>query len=176
MKKIIAISGTYGCGKSSLAYSLCSFLKKQGKNVVVLNELARECPFDINQEAGDQTQVWLSCKQVTKELEYLYGHGYEYVIADRSVLDSYCYGLSLNSTNHIFNELQNYLAAHIKKYYYKLYLLEPRAFNFNIEDGVRDTDENFRLTVHENLQKTFDEVGIEYKLIFDDVSVFLEFL
>jgi len=163
------------CGKSTVAYSLCSFLKKLGKNVVVLNELARECPFDINQIAGDKTHIWLSCKQIVKELEY--EDLYEYVITDRSILDAFAYGSLLDKDkNWSFKYLEKYLSEHIKEHYNKLYVLEPSAFNFNIVDGVRDNDEIFRKNVHKKLTTLLDRNNIEYKLIFNTVDIFTDFI
>jgi thymidylate kinase len=173
-KKIIAISGTHGTGKTTVAYSLCSIMKKKGHNVVVMDELAREAPFDINRAAGDKTQIWLCCKQITKELEY--SEHYEYIITDRSVLDAYAYGLTLTKNDWIFKHLENYLVAHIKTYYKSLFLLDPSAFTFNVEDGVRDTDPDFRLMVHNTLEDLFKKHNIEYHHTFNTVDVFLNFI
>jgi thymidylate kinase len=174
-KKIIAISATHGCGKTTTAYSLGSILKKNGKNVVILNELARESPFSINKEAGDATHIWLSCKQIVKELEY--SNLYEYVITDRSVLDAFAYGSVLNTNNDwIFKELEPYLVQHIKKYYKKLFLLDPKAFNYNIEDGIRDNDKQFRLAVHDKLLDIYNQNDIEYEVVYNTVDIFVNFV
>ncbi len=174
-KKIIAVSGTHGTSKSTIAYSLASFLKKQGKNVIVLNELARECPLPINQEAGDWTQVWVICSQITKEIEMV--NNYEYIITDRSVLDAYCYGKVLGSSTlgWTCDYLLPFLVAHIKNHYKKLYLLDPPSFNFNIEDGVRDTNDKFRLDVHNELTNVLDTTGLVYTLVRNDVDIFSDF-
>ena len=177
MKKIVAISGTHGTGKSCLAYTLCAYLKKMGKNVVVLDELAREAPFEINQEADDKTQIWLSCSQVVKELELM--ERYELVITDRSVLDSYCYGTALanklNQPNWIYQNLYAYLVEHIHKYYLQLYVLDPISFNFLIDDGVRDTDETFRAEVHEEIVRAMEEGSLRYKLARTEADIYSDF-
>jgi thymidylate kinase len=171
-KKIIAISGTQGTGKSYLAYKLCTYLRKQGNNVVVLDELARECPFPINQDATDETQIWLATTQVATELQKL--NKYDYVVVDRSVLDSFCYGLYLGETNKdwIFSYLKDYLVNHIKKYYLKLYLLDPVAFNYNIDDKIRDTNEKFRTGIHNKLLGLYSEMDLDYTVVMDDFEVF----
>jgi len=174
-KKIIAISGTHGTGKSTTAYSLCSILKKKGKNVVVLDELARESPFTINKEAKDTTHVWLAAKQITKELEY--SNIYEYIITDRSVLDAFAYGSVLDTKDEwSFKYLENYLVAHIKHYYKHLYILEPNAFNFNVVDGVRDNDAQFRKDVHDKLIDIYDRNNIKYTLVFNSIDIFIDFV
>ena len=177
MKKIVAISGTHGTGKSCLAYALCAYLKKMGKSVVVLDELAREAPFEINQEADDKTQIWLSCSQVVKELELM--ERYELVITDRSVLDSYCYGAALakkyKKEDWIYHNLYAYLAAHIQRYYLHLYVLDPVSFNFNLNDGIRDNDETFRIIVHEEIMRAMEEANLEYKLARTDIDIYSDF-
>jgi len=175
LKKIIAISSTHGTGKTFLAYNLCIFLKKQGKNVIVLDELARESPFTINTGADDNTQVWLQCKQVVRELELM--DKYEYVITDRSVLDAFCYGKVLDKpgTHWTYTYLEKFLVEHIKKYYHKLYLLDIDHFNYNVEDGVRDTDETFRRNVFNQLVNTFTDNALECSLIRNDSDIYSDF-
>lgn len=175
MKKIIAISGTHGTGKSDLAYNLCIFLKRKGKSVIVLDELIRESPFKINQEASDSTQSWTICKQIVRELELM--EKYDYIITDRSVLDAYCYGKALDQegTWNTCVYLDVFLKEHIHKYYKKLYLLDMDSFNFNIEDGVRDTDDAFRTAVFSNLQDTFYELGVRHTLIKNVQEIYSDF-
>jgi deoxyadenosine/deoxycytidine kinase len=177
MKKIVAISGTHGTGKSCLAYTLCAYLKKIGKNVVVLDELAREAPFPISQDADDRTQIWIACSQIAKELELM--ERYELVITDRSVIDPYCYGNTLAESNNtdgwIYSNLYEYLVEHIKKYYQRLYVLDPISFNFNIEDGVRDTDENFRDRVHDNIMELLNTANVDFKLARTEADIYTDF-
>lgn len=172
-KKVIAISATHGCGKTTLVYSLAARLKKQGKNVVVLNELARECPFAINQEGEDRTQIWLLAKQITRELELM--DRYDYVIVDRSMFDAFAYAGFLTDGSWQFDKLYFYIVAHIKKYYKATYLLNPDTFNFNVEDGVRDTDNHFRNTIHENLLMLFNTSKLDYKLAKNEEDIYRDF-
>ena len=173
-KNIIAISGTQGTGKSYTAYKLCTFLRKQGYNVVVIDELARETNLPINKEADDTTQVSLISGQINKELEK--SQKYDFVVVDRSVFDAYCYGLYLDKKEEwTFKYLKTFLTHHVNKHYYKLYLLDPVSFNYNIEDGVRDTDEAFRNSIHELLFNTLKETNVPFQLIQDDFEIFSDF-
>ena len=168
---VISVTGTHGTGKTTLAYNICTFLKKKGVNTVVLDELARECRFPINEEAIDETHAWLIASQIKKELDLMLG--YEVIIADRSVLDPYVYGLSKvfkGSAN--FKLLKPYCVAHIKKYYGRIYMLNPTAFNYCEVDGVRSTDLKWRSEVHKLFVKTFNEEEIEYDLITNVEDVF----
>jgi len=163
MKKIIAISATHGCGKTTIVYGVATFLKKLGKNVAVINELARECPFPINQEADDRTQSWIISKQLTKEFEKM--DKYEYLVVDRSVLDPICYSLSIGKPEQHSLLQTDYLVAHVKMYYKKLYLLDPTLFAWNVVDNVRDNDEKFRKSIHIQMLDLFEKQKLPYKLI-----------
>lgn len=173
-KKIIAMSGTHGVGKSVQAYNICAMLKKRGHNIVVLDELARECPFPINKEATNETQAWLICKQITRELELL--QRYDYIIADRSVLDAYCYSEVAGRGDFIANNLLDYAIKHIKQYYRTLYVPDPDIFDYNVEDGVRDTDKVFRQDVHDKLIGVFEENNIDYLSLTNESQALLHIL
>ncbi len=172
-KKIIAISATHGCGKTTIVYSLAAHLKKLGRNVVVLNELARECPFEINQAGEDRTQIWLIVQQIKRELELL--DRYDYVITDRSLFDPYAYASYLNDGTWQFGLLWPYMVAHVKRYYERIYLLDPISFDYNIEDGVRDTDNTFRMSIHNILTSLLHNSDVEYKNITKEEEVFSEY-
>lgn len=169
-KKIIAVSAAQGCGKTNITYEIAGFLKKLGKNTVLINEKARECPFPINQTAENRTQSWIAMAQALKELEHM--DRYEYVIADRSVLDPICYSLVIGEQDWICNKLIDYLVAHIDRYYKSLYVLDPVAFSFNTSDGVRDTDENFRMNVHDQMIALYDKYNVKYTYIRSSSDIF----
>lgn len=159
---IVSVAGTHGTGKTTLAYSICTFLKKNNISAVVLDERARECPFPINKDATNETQVWLIASHIKKELELM--SKYNIVISDRCVLDSYVYGTSLDlGEDTCFKKLLDYCVCHIKKYYKRLYLLDPVSYNYCIDDGVRSIDSKWRLEIHELFKKLFTDNGIQFK-------------
>lgn len=169
-RKIIAISATHGCGKTTVVYSLAAHLKKLGKNVVVLNELARECPFEINQNGDNRTQVWLITEQIKRELELM--DRYDYVIADRSLFDAYAYATFLNNADWSFRKLWPYMTAHVEEYYKDIFFLDHNSFNYNVEDGVRDTDIKFRTDVHIILRNLLDASGFSYDYVEKEKDIF----
>ena len=158
------------CGKTTIVYGIATFLKKLGKNVAVINELARECPFPINQEADDRTQSWIANKQLTKEFEKM--DRYDYLVVDRSVLDPICYSLFLGKPEWVSLLQTDYLVAHVKTYYKKLYLLDPVLFDWNIKDGIRDTDTVFRNGVHDQMLNLFEKHQLPYKLIHSSEEIY----
>lgn len=167
-KNLISFSGSHGCGKTTSAYSLCTKLKMAGKNVLVLDEFARTCPFEINQNSGTKTQRWLITKQMCSELELI--DKFEYVITDRTVMDPYAYAITLGQ-----DWIECYMPAienHIKTYCYKIYIPEPTAFNYQIDDGTRDLDPEFRAKVFENILTSYNKCGIDYTIISDLSDVY----
>ena len=85
----LALIGTHGVGKTTLAYELCSLLKKSHHNVELVTEVARHSPFPVNAATTIEGQLWILHAQIATELDA--GRRAPQVIADRSVLDNYCY-------------------------------------------------------------------------------------
>lgn len=171
-KKIISISGTHGTGKSTLAYSLCTRLKHIGKNVRVLDEIARKCPFPINQEGTRQSQVWMICEQIVCEME-LIKQGYDYIIVDRSIMDPYAYGRVLNVISENFEV--EVITDHIAYYYNKIYIPDKDKCDYQFYDGIREIeDQDFRNNVYYQLLEAYDKFGINYKIIEHPTEVYRE--
>lgn len=142
--KCIAFSGTHGTGKSTQAYALATQLKLAGKNVILLDELARECPLAINKEASSDSHWWILCAQIKRELELK--NKYEYIICDRTVIDTLAYARVLGM--YIGEEL---FITYAKNAYDKILYLDHNAYNYQIDDGIRDMDAIFREEVAEAL-------------------------
>jgi thymidylate kinase len=160
MKNIIAFSGTHGTGKSSAAYKFTADLKLNTFNVIVIDEFARECPLPINKCANQDTQYWLICSQIKRELEV--ANKYDYIISDRSIFDSLAYGLVLNILD---ESLAYFIANYLNLKYKHILLLDPSSFNYSTNDGTRDLDPLFRLKVHERLLYLYNKYNIKYELI-----------
>jgi len=85
----LALIGTHGVGKTTLAYDVCALLKKGGRNVELVTEMARRCPLAVNEGTSLEAQLWILHAQIAAELEA--AHRAPFVLCDRSVLDNYCY-------------------------------------------------------------------------------------
>jgi thymidylate kinase len=85
----LALIGTHGVGKTTLAYDVCALLKKTGQNVELVAEMVRRCPFPVNEGTTLEAQLWILHAQIAAELEA--AQRAPTVICDRSVLDNYCY-------------------------------------------------------------------------------------
>jgi len=156
-RNLIAVSGTHGTSKSSTAYQIAADMKRNGYNVVVIDELARECPLKINQEATELTQYWILVSQMKREIELM--DKYDYVISDRSVFDTLSYATTLKLLE---VNLDDIISHYVKRYYKYIFLLDPNGFNYHINDGIRDMDPDFRMEIHNNLIRLYDKFNINY--------------
>jgi thymidylate kinase len=85
----IALVGTHGVGKTTIAYELAGAIKRRGRSVELLTEIARECPFPLNEQATREAYHWIIARQIQLEIEK--SPRAEFVVCDRSVLDNFAY-------------------------------------------------------------------------------------
>lgn len=141
----IAIIGTHGVGKTTLAHKIAYERKLIGENVKLLGETARECPFPINNGQPPESVLWIYHRQMQKELEAC--AKYETVICDRSVLDSFMYAeaMGMLQDSHLLKSslfsLHEWLPTYNEIYFVEKGSKEPS------NDGIRDTDEDFQMKV-----------------------------
>lgn len=149
----IAFVGTHGTGKTTLAHELVMKLKKKGVDAGFMSEVARNCPFPINEETTRKSQVWIILSQIIKELE-AEKHN-DTIVSDRSVLDGYCYYVRKFGRAQFLEEL---IKVHLKTYDYIIRV--PIRKGFLIKDKVRSTDEEFQ----KDVDKVFDRMLKEFKV------------
>ena len=85
----LALIGAHGVGKTTLAYEICSLLKKADYNVELVAEVVRRSPFPANEWATLEGQLWILHTQIAEELAA--SSRAQHLICDRSILDDYCY-------------------------------------------------------------------------------------
>lgn len=85
----VALVGTHGVNKTTLAYELAGVLKRKGRTVELLTEIARECPFPLNEQATREAYQWIIARQVQLEIEK--SPRADVLVCDRSVLDNFAY-------------------------------------------------------------------------------------
>ncbi|MDR0741077.1 MAG: ATP-binding protein [Puniceicoccales bacterium] len=137
------ITGTHGCGKSTLSHRICSELKKSGYNAIVLSETARESPFPINQGQTVDSTLYIALKQAVKELEAI-AHGYQYLVLDRGVLDSFVYSEATRREEISSVEVGLREAFKVWTGTYDDIIFVKGEGNGALQvDGVRDTDIEF---------------------------------
>jgi hypothetical protein len=85
----IALVGTHGVSKTTIAYELAGILKRRGATVELVTEVARECPFPLNEAATTSAFQWIIARQIQLEIEK--SSRAAVVVCDRSVLDNFAY-------------------------------------------------------------------------------------
>lgn len=162
----IALMGTHGVGKTTLAYEICTRLKKAGHNVDLVTEVARRSPLPVNEATTLEGQLWILHAQVAAELEAT--QRAPYVICDRAVLDNYCYLVNKCGRQ---PRLEAWLEQWLESYglLVGVPLVEKPIFaeafrQPELVDGFRSVSEDFRRRIETLLkeflgQKPFDCFG-----------------
>lgn len=142
----LALIGTHGVGKTTLAYEICSLLKKADYNVELVTEVARQSPFPVNAATTLEGQLWILHAQIVAELDA--ARRAPHVICDRAVLDNYCYLVNKFGRQ---PQLEQWLAWWMRTY--SLLVGVPPLDNGIQPDGFRSEDRAFQLRIHELLQE-----------------------
>jgi nicotinamide riboside kinase len=142
----LALIGTHGVGKTTLAYEICSLLKKAGHNVELVTEVARQSPFPVNAATTLEGQLWILHAQIAAELSA--SRHAPHVICDRAVLDNYCYLVNKFGRQ---PHLESWLAWWMDSY--SLLIGVPPVDSGIIADGFRSEDRTFQLQIHERLKQ-----------------------
>ncbi len=140
----LALIGTHGVGKTTLAYEICSLLKKADHNVELVTEVARRSPFPVNEATTLEGQLWILHAQIAAELDA--AARAPHVICDRAVLDNYCY--LVNKFGRQLH-LEQWLAWWMNTY--SLLVAVPPLAEGIPADGFRSENLEFQQRIHELL-------------------------
>jgi thymidylate kinase len=140
----LALIGTHGVGKTTLAYEICSLLKKSGYNVELVAEVARQSPFPVNAATTLEGQLWILHAQIAAELDA--ARRAPLVICDRAVLDNYCYLVNKFGRQ---PQLESWLEWWMNTY--SLLVGVPPMEGKIEPDGFRSEDRAFQRRIHELL-------------------------
>lgn len=148
----IALVGTHGVSKTTVAYELAGTLKRRGAAVELLTEIARECPFPLNEEATRQAYQWIIARQIQLEIEK--SARAEILVCDRSVLDNFAYYKRRYGCAGVEAEaLLGYCRAWMESY--DLLIRLPIGSELS-PDGFRSTDATFQLEIDQICDELFE--------------------
>lgn len=148
----LALIGTHGVGKTTLAYEICSRMKKAGENVELVAEVARRSPFPVNAATTLEGQLWILHAQIAAELDS--SRNAANVVCDRSVLDNYCYLVNKFGRQ---PQLEAWLAWWMQTY--DLLADVPLLAQEIQPDGFRSEDRAFQRRIHELLSELLNEAA-----------------
>ena len=145
--------GTHGVGKTTIAYELGGVVKRRGRTVELLTEIARECPFPLNEQASREAYQWIIARQVLLEIEK--SPRADFLICDRSVLDNFAYyARRYGFAGPEAEALAAYCRAWMSTYdlLVRLPITEPL-----IDDGFRSTDLSFQREIDRLCDALFED-------------------
>lgn len=155
----IAIIGTHGSGKTTLALNLVDQLSKKypNKTVGFLQEVAGRCPLKINR-GGLLSQIWIVQKQIIDEIELM--QKYDIVVCDRSLLDSYVYTRDVCSFHKLEMPewIEKLLEYHMESYDY-LFRTKLNS-KYLVKNGVRSVDTQWQEVIEGIFNKVLEEKKI----------------
>jgi hypothetical protein len=146
----LALIGTHGVGKTTLAYEICSLLKKADHNVELVTEVARRSPFPVNEGTTLEAQLWILHAQIAWELDA--ASRAQHLICDRSVLDNYCYLVNKFGRQ---PRLESWLAWRLESY--SLLVSVPPLADGIPPDGFRSENLEFQGRIHERIGELLSE-------------------
>ena len=149
----IAFLGTHGTGKTTLAHELVTKLKKQGIDAGFLSEVARKCPFPLNEEATKKSQIWIILNQIIAEMES--EDRCTTLVCDRSVLDGYCYYVNKFGRSSVLEAL---VREHLKTY--SKLIRVPIREGLLRKDKVRSTSVKFQEDVDRQFDRFIELFGL----------------
>jgi nicotinamide riboside kinase len=152
----IALIGTHGTGKTTLSHELVAKLKKKGINAEFLGEVARDCPFPINEKTTVKSQEWILFNQYLREIEMEYK--VDVLVGDRSIVDPYVYYVHKFGRT---NWLENFVKE--KAQDYKFLFKVPVNGQYLIKDGMRATNPNFQREIDETFNWLLKKIDIPYQ-------------
>jgi len=154
MSKIkIGFTGTQGVGKTTAAYALAASLKKRKKDVNIITEAARSCPYEINENATINTQLWIFSEMLKKETE----SRSEITVCDRTLLDVLAYTERVSP--HVAEELKPFISGFMSTYDVVFYMDLNKAYL--IDDGIRSTSKEFQNEIKDILDLNIDSLDIQ---------------
>lgn len=143
MKKI-AVTGTHGVGKTTLAHQICVALKERNFNATIVEEKARSCPFPINEAACTDTEIWMVHTQIRAELQAK-AQKYDVAVTDRCSLDAIVYWHDRNTPHEYFEILKAAALQWMQTEYDIIVLVEPSSdTDAYAVDAVRDSSIIYR--------------------------------
>jgi len=146
----LALIGTHCVGKTTLAYEICSLLKKADHNVDLVTEVARRSPFPINEATTLDGQLWILHAQIAKELDV--SARARHLICDRSVLDNYCYLVNKFGRQ---PQIEQWLSWWLESY--SLLVSVPPMADGIPPDGFRSENLEFQDRIHDLIGEVLSE-------------------
>lgn len=162
-RRIVAVTGAHGTGKTTYVMELAARLKREGAcgEVGIIQETARRCPYRIigrnSNRSSEMAQCWIFSAQMQAEQEAL--RHYPLVLSDRSIVDSIAYSAAQGHHELAFGMVQ-VARRYAPATYREIVFRSIADHDFLADDGVRNQDRAFRVEIERTLLDLYAELGI----------------
>lgn len=167
---IIAFSGSHSVGKTTAVFKKAHELKMKFKNqtIGICSEVSLECPYPINKETTNQSQLWMFANHLKKELTLL--TQYDLIVSDRTIIDIIAYTRWAG-----FEELSDSMIEIARDHIsvYKEIVFKPiEGNNFLFDDNHREVnDQDYRTGIENILLDLYRKVGLEKIITFEKILI-----
>ena len=158
----VAIAGSHGVGKTTLAYSLANHFTSL--EVILNTQLARSLikkGYPLGKEASVESYVQYIIAQLRSEQE---AEQCDLFISDRTLLDPLSYAMVNSKMGSAVPQSIIEMIKHIwilELQQYDLYIFVPIEFSMQ-KDGVRPEGDDYRVSVEEQMISLLDENHVNY--------------
>lgn len=159
----IAFSGSHGTGKTTHVLNKAHELKLQypDKSIDILSEVVRHSHFPINKKSTKESQLWMFCNHLQKEIELC--SKFDIIVTDRSLIDycAYAYFIDPMLSQQLFD-----ISKTMFNTYDNIYFKSIKSNDYLINDGIRDIDKQFRLDIEERMLYMYEIMLNEFDVNF----------
>lgn len=175
--KRIALTGSHGTGKTTLAGALVDHLTRAGTTAVAVPEVPRL----VCAAAKDQELFRRDRNSLARQITLLFGQpvferraeaeGPTVVVCDRTALDHWAYTTALFTADLRREGLDQVLASFVRSYMasYDLVAYVPIEFS-PIDDGTREGDIAFQQQIDQRIQDLLVEFAVEHAVVHGTVE------
>jgi thymidylate kinase len=151
----IGISGCGDSGKTTLCNNMKKFIESQGKDIYLVKEVARECPYLISENSTATAQRWIWEAHINEEHK-AQQQSCDIILCDRTLMDNllYYYYLLDNKPDPIFDALCYYTKDWMNTYdYISVLNINPEFIKQDINDPITIKDEKMINGINELFMK-----------------------
>lgn len=160
----IALIGTHSTGKTTILSHLYARLQENGVKVCIVPEMARLCPYPINETSTIEAQEWILNAHI--EAEKQAENAYDMVLCDRATIDNFAYFLkTIERTSCVLpnNKWEQITMAHARTY---SHIFKTQKLSlFAKPDAQRATNEKFRDEIDQLIALLLERNLLSYKLL-----------
>ena len=160
----IGVISTHGTGKTTLVAGLVNSFRKRHFTAKEIAEIATEfleAGYPINEETKLSAQYAILNTQMSEEQKKFLRGKYEIIITDRTVYDNLQYlERACGKHDWIRDMVLNYAREFPYDAIYRLPLVGTLK-----ENGIRSTDYEFQIDIHNRLTTFLDEYKIKHKIL-----------